>query len=63
VVRGGRHLLTTQLYLLDHPQNRLDFLFRRLSPNEQSSVAMAITRRAASSRPTYDAEIDLVIVG
>lgn len=63
VARGGRHLLTTQLYILDHPGNRADFLFRRLSPNEQSRVAMAITPRAASSRSTYDAEIDLVIAG
>ena len=61
VVRGGRDLLTTQFYRLGHPQNPSDFLFRRLAPNEQRHVSMAIRPRATSPRPTFETEIDLVI--
>ena len=63
VLRGGRDLPTTQFYLLDHPQNPSDFLFRRLAPSEQRRVSMAIRPRAASPRPAFETEIDLVIGG
>ncbi len=63
VLHGGRDLLTTQLYRADHPQNPSDFLFRRLAPDEQHRVSMAIRPRAASPRPTFETEIDLVIGG
>ncbi len=63
VVRGGRHLLTTQFYRLGYPQNPSDFLFRRLAPSEQRRVSMVIRPRAASPRPTFETEIDLVIGG
>ena len=63
VVRGERDLLTTQFYRLGHPQNPSDFLFRRLAPSEQRRVSMAIRPRAASPRPTFETEIDLVIGG
>ena len=38
-------------------------LFRRLGPDEQRRVSMAITPRVASIRPAFDTEIDLVIEG
>jgi protocatechuate 3,4-dioxygenase beta subunit len=63
VVRGGRDLLTTQIYRLNHPQNPSDFLFRRLAPSEQRRVSMAIRPRIASPRPAFETEIDLVIGG
>ena len=63
VVGGGSDLLTTQLYRLGHPQNPSDFLFRRLVPSEQRRVSMAIRPRAASPRPTFETDIDLVIGG
>ncbi len=61
VLHGGRDRLTTQLYRADHPQNSSDFLFRRLGPDEQRRVSMAIRPRATSPRPTFETEIDLVI--
>ena len=61
VLHGGRDRLTTQLYLADHPQNRSDFLFRRLAPDAQRRVLMAIGPRTASRHPVFEAEIDLVI--
>ncbi|MGR3343228.1 MAG: dioxygenase family protein [Paracoccaceae bacterium] len=63
VVHGGRDLLTTQIYRLGHPQNLSDFLFRSLAPGEQRRVSMAIKPRAASPRPTFETEIELVIGG
>ncbi len=63
VLRGGRDLLTTQLYRAGHPQNPSDFLFRRLAPDGQRRVSMAIRPRAASRSPAFETEIDLVIGG
>ena len=63
VLRGGRDLLTTQLYRAGHPQNPSDFLFRRLAPDQQHRVSLAIRPRAASPRPTFETEFDLVIGG
>ena len=63
VLRGGRHLLTTQLYRADHSQNTSDFLFRRLAPDEQRRVLMVIKPRAASPRTAFETEIDLVLGG
>ena len=63
VLHRGRGLLTTQLYRSGHPRNPSDFLFRRLGPDEQRRVSMAITPRVASIRPAFDTEIDLVIEG
>ena len=61
VLDRRRDLVTTQLYREGHPQNPSDFLFRRLSPDEQRRVSMAIKPRAASPRPAFETEIDLVI--
>ena len=61
VLQNSRPLLTTQLYRADHPMNHTDFLFRRLETNELLQVLMVIRPRSASPRPTFDAEIDLVI--
>ena len=63
VLSGRRDLLTTQLYRAGHPQNPSDFLFRRLAPDEQRRVSMAIRPHAASTRPAFETEIDLVIGG
>jgi protocatechuate 3,4-dioxygenase beta subunit len=63
VLRGGRHLLTTQLYRAGHPQNPSDFLFRRLAPDQRHRVSLAIRPRAASPRPAFKTEFDLVIGG
>ena len=63
VVHDGRDLLTTQFYRLGHPQNPSDFLFRRLAQSEKRRVSMAIRPRAASPRPAFETDIDLVIGG
>jgi protocatechuate 3,4-dioxygenase beta subunit len=40
VFHGGNEL-TTQFYIAGHPQNAGDFLFRRMSADEQRAVSMA----------------------
>ena len=61
MLRVGRDLLTTQLYRAGHPQNPSDFLFRRLAPDEQRRVSMAIRPHAAVT--LEDAEDDGLAVG
>ena len=61
VLDRRRDLVTTQLYIEGHSQNPSDFLFQRLSPSEQRRVLMAIKPHAASPRPAFETEIDLVI--
>ena len=63
VLHGGRDLLTTQFYRADHPHNEPDFLFLRLGSDERRRVSMAVRSRAASPRPTFESEIDVVIGG
>lgn len=40
VLDGDRELLTTQFYIRDHPQNRRDSLYRRLSEQRAEMVSM-----------------------
>jgi len=61
VLSGGRHLLTTQLYRAGHRQNRSDFLFRRLAPDEQRRVSMVVNPRTTPS--AFQTKINLVIGG
>ena len=63
VLTGGHELLTTQLFRAGYPRNPSDFLFRRLAPDEQDRVSMAITPRPGSPRPAFETAIDLVIAG
>jgi protocatechuate 3,4-dioxygenase beta subunit len=61
VLDGGRELLTTQLYRAGFPQNAGDWLFRRLSPEEQERVSMTLAPQGDAARPTFDTRIDMVI--
>ena len=56
---GRRDLLTTQLYRAGHPQNEADFLFRRMSENEQRRVSMKLRPRGGD----FETDIDLVVGG
>lgn len=38
----GKNVLTTQLYIQDHPQNKKDFLFQRMSIAEQKINSMKL---------------------
>lgn len=65
-VQSGRAQLATQLYLPDDPGNRRDFLYSRLSPQEQAALALRLvpTTTAASALAQgtqFTARIELVL--
>lgn len=46
VIDQGFELLTTQLYLADHPGNARDFLFQRMSSEQQQRVSMSFEQNS-----------------
>ena len=66
-VQAGRAQLATQLYLPDEPGNRRDFLYSRLSPQEQAAVALRLTPTPASATSPlaqatqFTARVELVL--
>ena len=58
VIDQGFELLTTQLYLKDHPENTKDFLFQRMSRSQQQQVSIQFN---GSVEPL--AEVRLVVSG
>jgi protocatechuate 3,4-dioxygenase beta subunit len=53
VAHGGREL-TTQFYLADHPLNRRDWLFNRMSMTEQDAVTMRFNEGAIGPEAKVD---------
>lgn len=58
VIDQGFELLTTQLYLKDYPGNRRDFLFQRMTSEQQQQVSMQFDESAEPQ-----AEVRLVVAG
>jgi protocatechuate 3,4-dioxygenase beta subunit len=63
VLRAGKSVLTTQFYRRGYPQNASDFLFRRMSPAEQERVGMDLRPVASAPKPTFAADIRVVLKG
>lgn len=63
VLKGGREVLTSQLYRAGFPQNASDFLFRRMSPAEQERVSMVLAPTTETKRPTFQTDVTLVVGG
>ncbi|MBI3114303.1 MAG: protocatechuate 3,4-dioxygenase [Rhodospirillales bacterium] len=63
VLKGGREVLTSQLYRAGFPQNASDFLFRRLSAAERERVSMMLTPTTETKRPTFETKVTLVVDG
>ena len=60
---GGREVLTTQLYLADHPDNAGDFLFARLRESDRARLLMALAPAKTAGGPAWQSEVDLVLAG
>lgn len=58
--REGKNVLTTQLYIHDHPQNKKDFLFQHMSLSEQRMNSMKII--SASVKKTAESHTFIKIV-
>lgn len=53
---NGREL-TSQFYLDGHPQNKLDFLYQRMTTEEQQAVSMSFTK----SKAGIETQVDIVV--
>ena len=59
--REGKNILTTQLYIHDHPQNKKDFLFQRMSLAEQRINSMKLIPATDINKAEFQAFIKIVV--
>ena len=57
----GKNVLTTQLYIHDHPQNKKDFLFHRMSLAEQRINSMKLIPATDINKAEFQAFIKIVV--
>ena len=59
--REGKNILTTQLYILDHPHNKNDFLFQRMSLVEQRNNSMKLIAGKDKNRGEFQTFVKIVV--
>tara|TARA_B100001123_G_scaffold414348_1_gene513701 strand:- start:1234 stop:1848 length:615 start_codon:yes stop_codon:yes gene_type:complete len=59
--RGGKTVLTTQLYIHNHPQNKKDFLFKRMSLIEQRINSMKLIPSTEKNPAEFDTFVKIVV--
>ena len=59
--REGKNILTTQLYILDHPHNKNDFLFQRMSLVEQRNNSMKLIAAKDKNRGEFQTIVKIVV--
>ena len=59
--REGKNVLTTQLYIHDHPQNKKDFLFQRMSLVEQRNNSMKLIVAKDKNRAEFQTFVKIVV--
>ena len=59
--REGKNILTTQLYILDHPHNKKDFLFQRMSLVEQRNNSMKLIAAKDKNRAEFQTFVKIVV--
>ena len=57
----GKKILTTQLYIHDHPQNNKDFLFQRMSLAEQRMNSMKLIPVSDKDTSEFQTFIKIVV--
>ena len=57
----GNNVLTTQLYIHDHPQNKKDFLFQRMSLAEQRINSMKLIPATDINKAEFQAFMKIVV--
>ncbi|MEM7810957.1 MAG: protocatechuate 3,4-dioxygenase [Planctomycetota bacterium] len=63
IERGGRRILTTQLYVKGEARNGRDFLYRRIRTEaERDNVTLDFVPTSGSEVPIWAAECELVVV-
>ena len=59
--REGKNVLTTQLYIHDHPQNKKDFLFQRMSLAEQRINSMKLIPATDKNTAEFQTFVKIVV--
>ena len=59
--REGKNVLTTQLYIYDHPQNKKDFLFQRMSLAEQRINSMKLIPATDKNTAEFQTIVKIVV--
>ena len=59
--KEGKNVLTTQLYIHDHPQNKKDFLFQQMSLAEQRINSMKIIPALVKKTAEFQTFIKIVV--
>ena len=58
---GGKTVLTTQLYIHNHPQNKKDFLFKRMSLIEQRINSMKLIPATYKNTAEFQTFVKIVV--
>ena len=61
LLREGKNILTTQLYIHDHPHNKKDFLFQRMSLAEQRINSMKLIPAADKNTAEFQTFVKIVV--
>ena len=59
--REGKNILTTQLYIHDHPQNKIDFLYQRMSLAEQRINSMKLIPATDKNTSEFQTFVKIVV--
>ena len=59
--RGGKNVLTTQVYIRDHPGNKKDFLFQRMSLAEQRINSMKLVPETGNNPAEFQTFVRVVV--
>ena len=57
----GKNVLTTQLYIHDHPQNKIDFLYQRMSLAEQRINSMKLIPATDKNTSEFQTFVKIVV--
>jgi len=57
----GNNILTTQLYIHDHPQNKKDFLFQQMSLAEQRINSMKLIPATDKNTAEFQTIVKIVV--
>ena len=59
--RVGKNVLTTQLYIHNHPQNKIDFLYQRMSLAEQRINSMKLIPATDKNTSEFQTFVKIVV--
>jgi protocatechuate 3,4-dioxygenase beta subunit len=61
ILDASRGMLTTQLYLKEHPSNERDFLFKALNDLEREMNSLKLTRNSGGVHSKFSSSVRIVV--